>query len=71
VLLTVKEKIPVAEGVAVGFWSVEVKPAGPLHDHAVASLELAVSVTLPPTHIGPLFVAPVEEGAGLTVTEVV
>jgi hypothetical protein len=54
-------------GVAVGFCSEDVNPEGPLHDHAVASLELAVNVTVPPTQIGPLFVTPVDDGIGLTV----
>jgi hypothetical protein len=47
---------------------VEVKPDGPVHDHAVALLELAERVTVPPAHIGPLLVAPVDDGAGLIVT---
>jgi hypothetical protein len=34
-------------------------------------LELALSVTVPPLHIGPLFVAPVEVGSTLTVADVV
>ena len=55
-------------GVAVGFCSVDVYPEGPLHDHAVASLELADRVTVPPTQIGPLLVAPVDDGIGLIVT---
>ena len=71
VLLTVNEYVPVAVGVAVGFCKEEEKPEGPDHDHAVASLELADNVTVPPTHIGPLLVAPVEDGTGLTVTVVV
>jgi hypothetical protein len=58
-------------GVAVGFCKDEVKPEGPLHDHEVASLELADRVTVPPTQIGPLLVAPVDDGIGLTVTVVV
>ena len=58
-------------GDTVGFCNDEVYPEGPLQDHADASLELAVSVAVPPTHIGPLLVAPVEEGVGLTVAEVV
>lgn len=58
-------------GDTVGFCKEEVKPEGPVQDQADASLELAVSVAVPPTHIGPLLVAPVEEGVGLTVTEVV
>ncbi len=63
--------MPVAVGVAVGFCNDEVKPPGPLHDHVVASLEFAERVTVPPTHIGLVLVAPVEEGTGLTVTVVV
>ena len=47
------------------------KPDGPLQLQVVASLELEESVTVPPTHIGPLLVAPVEVGTGLTVTVVV
>ncbi len=47
------------------------KPDGPLQLHAVALLELEESVTVPPSHIGPLLVAPVEDGTGLTVTVVV
>jgi hypothetical protein len=58
-------------GVAVGFCNEDVKPEGPLHDHDVASLEFADRVTVPPTQIGPLFVAPVDDGTGLTVTVVV
>ena len=58
-------------GVAVGFWSDDVKPPGPVHDHEVALLEFAFRVTVPPEHIGLLFVAPVEDGVGLTVTVVV
>ena len=53
---------------AVGFCKEEVKPSGPDHDHAVASLELAESVTVPPAHIGPLLVAPVDDGTGLIET---
>ena len=34
-------------------------------------LELSFKVTLPPLHIGPLLVAPVEVGAVFTVTVVV
>ena len=55
----------------LGFWIVDVYPAGPLQFHAVALLELALSVADPPKHIGPSFVAPVDEGTGLTVTAVV
>ena len=48
----------------------ELKP-GPVHDHDVASLEFALNVAVPPTHIEPLLVAPVDDGTGLTVTVVV
>ena len=34
-------------------------------------LELSCNVTVPPLHIGPLFVAPVEVGTVFTVTVVV
>ena len=50
---------------------VDEDPSEPVHDHIVALLELSFKVTDPPLHIGPLFVAPVELGAVLTVTVVV
>ena len=65
------EYVPVAVGVAVGFCKEEEKPEGPDQDHAVALLELAERATVPPTHIVPLLVAPVEDGTGLTLTVVV
>ena len=71
VLFRVNEKVAVALGVAVGFCKEEVKPSGPNHDHAFALLELAETVTVPVTHIGPLLVAPVDDGKGLTVAVVV
>ena len=37
----------------------------------MALLELSFNVTVPPLHIGPLLVAPVEVGAVFTVTVVV
>jgi hypothetical protein len=55
-------------GVAVGFCKVDVKPPGPVHDHADAFIELAVSVTEPPLQIGLLFVAPLDDGTALTDT---
>ena len=71
VLPTVSEYVPVTVGVAVGFCSADVKLSGPDHDHEVASLEFALSVVVPPTHIGPLLVAPDDAGTGLTLTVVV
>ena len=71
VLLTTSEYTPVTVGVIVGDCIEELYPAGPVQDHAVALLELSFSVTLPPTHIGPVLVAPLDVGAGFTVTEVV
>ena len=61
----------VAVGLITGFWALDVVPLEPVHDHAVALLELALSVTVPPLQIGPLFVAPVEDGTRFTVTTVV
>ncbi len=63
--------MPVTVDVAVGFCNADVKPFGPVHDHDVASLELANRFAVPPTHIAPPLVAPVDDGTGLTVTEVV
>ena len=34
---------------------VELNPPGPVHNHEVAAVELALSVTVPPSHIGPSF----------------
>ena len=61
----------VAVGVITGLCAAEVDPSEPLHDPAVALLELSFNVTVPPLHIGPLLVAPVEVGAVFTVTVVV
>ena len=58
-------------GVAVGFCIVDAKPDGPLHDQDVAPVEFADRFTVPPTHIGPSLVAPVDVGTELTVTDVV
>ena len=60
----------VTVGVAVGFCKVELNPSVALQFHAVALLELALKVAVPPTQIAPLFVAPLEVGTGLTVTVV-
>ena len=69
-LLTVSEYVVVIVGVAVGFCKLDVKPSEPCQFHAVVLLELAFNVAVPPTQITPLFVAPVEDGTGLTVTVV-
>ena len=61
----------VAVGVITGLCTAEVEPSDPVHDHAVALLELSYKFTVPPLHIGPLFVAPVEVGIAFTVTVVV
>ena len=60
-----------AVGVITGLCAAEVDPSEPVHDHAVALLELSCNVTVPPLHIGPLLVAPVEVGTVFTVTVVV
>lgn len=57
-------------GVTVGFCSVEVKPSGPVHDQAVAPLELAFNDAVPSAQIAPLLVG-AADGAGLTVNVVV
>ena len=61
----------VAVGLITGLCAAEVEPSDPVHDHAVALLELSYNVTVPPLHIGPLLVAPVEVGTVFTVTVVV
>ena len=56
-------------GVIDGLCRLEANAPGPVHDHAVASLELSLSVTEPvPAHIGLLFVAPVDDGTAFTET---
>ena len=66
-VLTVRLYVPVAVGEAVGFCNAEVKPPGPVQDHAVAPVEFALKVTVAPTHIGPLFVG-AAVGIACTVT---
>ena len=63
--------MPVTVGVTIGFCREEIKLFGPVHDHAVALLEWELKVTVLPIHIGLLFVAPVDVGAAITVTDVV
>ena len=70
-LLTVSEYVVVAVGLNTGFCNAEVVPLEPVQLHAVALLEFALKVAVPPTQIAPLFVAPLEVGTGLTVTVVV
>ena len=70
-LLTVSEYVVVVVGTITGVCNVELEPSEPVHDHAVALLELSLSVTELPLHTGLLFVTPVEDGTGLTVTTVV
>ena len=55
----------------VGFCKVEVKPFDPVHNQAVVLFELAAKVAVPPLHIAPPFVAPVDDGTGFTETTVV
>jgi len=57
-------------GVAAGFCSELLKPSEPVHDHAVALDEFALSVTVPPRQRVPLLVTPVDDGTGFTVTVV-
>ena len=61
----------VAVGLITGLCAAEVDPSEPVHDQAVALLELSFNVTVPPLQIGPLLVAPVEVGTVFTVTVVV
>ena len=59
----------VTVGVAVGFTAVVEDNAAPLHVKLVAPPPgLAVSVIVPPAHIGPLFVG-AAVGVGFTVTD--
>jgi hypothetical protein len=70
-LVTVSEYTEVTLGVAVGLATVVDDNDGPLHEYVdVLPPGLAVSVTVPPTHIGPLFVG-AAVGVLLTVTDVV
>lgn len=69
--VTVSEYTLVVVGVAVGFWAVADDRPAPLHVYTDAPLAgLAVRLTVPPAHIGPLL-AGVAVGALFTVTEVV
>ncbi len=61
----------VAVGVIAGLDNVDVEPSDPTQDHAVVLLDIEFNVTVPPTHIGPLFVGPLDDGIGFTVTVVV
>jgi hypothetical protein len=52
----------VTVGVITGFCAVDVDPSEPVHDQTVALVEFELRLTVPPTHIGPSFVAPVDVG---------
>jgi hypothetical protein len=70
-LVTVSEYTDVTLGVAVGLATVVDDNDGPLHEYVdVLPPGLAVNVTVPPLHIGPLFVG-AAVGVAFTVTEVV
>jgi hypothetical protein len=61
----------VTVGVAVGLATTAEDRPGPLHEYVAAPPDpLAVRVTVPPLHIGPLFVG-AAVGVGFTVTDVV
>ena len=61
----------IAVGDITGFWTLDVEPSEPVHNHAVVlALELAVNPTVPPLHIGLPFVG-AAVGVGLMVTVVV
>ena len=63
--------MPVTVGDITGFCNIEEKLPGPVHDQLLALLELALNVIAEPGQTGLLFVAPVDDGTGLTVTAVV
>lgn len=70
-LVTVSEYTLVVVGVAVGLATTADDRFGPLHEYVLAPPDgLAVSVTVPPLHIGPSLVG-AAVGIALTVTEVV
>ena len=60
-----------AVGVNTGVCKEEVVASDPVQDQIVALLELDCSVTEPPLQSGLVFVAPLEDGTGLTLTVVV
>jgi hypothetical protein len=69
--LTVSEYTDVADGVAVGFSVVDPVSDEPVHTYVFAPPDgLAVRFTVPPLHIGPLFVG-AATGVLFTVTDVV
>jgi hypothetical protein len=54
-----------------GFWSVDVKPFGPVQLYVTSLTVLAVRFNVLPARIGPLFPAVGAVGVGLTATAVV
>ena len=61
-----------AVGVAVGNCTVADDRLGPTQfQPVVAAFVCGFRLTVPPTHIGPLLVTPVDDGIGLTDTVVV
>src|SRR5437868_15416032 len=70
----VTEYVPASAVVAfgrVGFWSVEVKLFGPVHEYVAPLTVGVVSEIVAPSQYGPPFEAVGVAGAGLTTTEVV
>ena len=70
--VTVSEYVLVTLGVAVGFAIVVEERLGPLHAQLVTEgFVFAYRFTVPPAHIVPLLVRPLEVGIGFTDTVVV
>src|SRR5690349_15080628 len=70
----VTEYVPASAVVAfgrVGFWSVEVKPFGPVHAYVAPATVAVVSAIVAPAQYGPPLLAAGVAGAGLTMTSVV
>jgi hypothetical protein len=72
--VTVTEYVPASAVVAlgrVGFWSVEVKPFGPVHAYVAPVTAGVKSAIVAPSQYGPPFVAVGVAGVALTTTFVV